>query len=1335
MGDAVAQSLLSSQPPSVIAVLVNETKIFELDPSIDIPGWSWLRGWEFDPACTPAQRTMRGQGVFVRNHWSRDLSVLSKHPSHLWLELRRRKRQPLVICSVYLPPIGAFSSCSLGTEHPRRFTRPEFLRTLSLIFAEARGFARGPPTRQFLVCGDFNAELHPREAHRPAHNNLWSAFSTLLASQGIQAVCPLGGFRDTFFATRAGALASSSVDHVLVNSASSAPCPSVSISDDLRPLLGNAADHRSLAITLPGSSRPCSQPSRRPDRTSPHAKFIAPHRPIDQALLAESVSKLLEASPPPPAPDEGHYARESLAEIDEATSNLNTTLREAATSALLPAMRSLAPHARHRSALHRKRFEAAKRKINLGFAVVRTRKHLASADPSSRLLLSAQLDQLSSQMATESSVIKSISRAIRVRRLLKAGTNFEDLSDCPARQWQNEKHLRGSERAKTPAQFRDSNGRLATSQAEVLKGWADYAKANSTDSEIGSAPIAALHARLRAQELIRLARGPSAAEQAELDGPITTAEISRALRHIRAHAAAGPDGIQPFLLKFGGARLVLALHSLFNRIWFSETWPSDWQEGIISYIVKSGPGRIPSNPADHRPITLLSVIGKCFERVLHYRLQGWSEARKRISDAQNGFRPGRNCDDNLLFLTETLRSRLAQGLQTVLIFYDVAAAYDQVDRALLFHALGSQCCGRFYNMVKTIISKVSRQVSIDQSLSEKFDLDMGVPQGSVLSPILFNLTINPIVQCLASGPFNATTIFGDGELSASAFADDLLSILHDPDDIQAELDRVGAVADAHRIHFSASKTQVVLVTPDSSAKTTFSLRSWSLQGKRIGATDEYRYHGVYIGAVRATPTLGGDREQPTSHVLDWSGTLREKAASFRRRMSSLFRSHCSPSGLSTASASQIFRQELRPILDFACTVMDLSPTEIKTIRNLQNRALRLFLFGSTDKGRYSEWLLCNEFGVLPWHHRRAELQLRYFGRLVDLRNSDHGSQRTKIIVSTLHRKFLRWMRRLHDNSFAECRCPALASSRPDWRLWHGSIFKSWCDTHRAYGLIPSWRPDDDDGGVPSPFLDSPALASWIEARLFRPPFFAGGDVEAAEPPTLDIRTRVIRGAVLALAQRTWETDRLKLSRQRHAGANHLGNGITRRAIPRRCGHPVGRLVMCAARSGAIPLSVELHRIDKLTPPLCPLCGLADETVLHFALHCPAYTGPRSLLRADASRLLSPRLLGLFLDPATPPSMKFALLSDPGPARWPSFFPIPTWACRSSLPLLARLLEQLHRPSRLDWHQACTNFFARAWRVRCIAVSPDALSAARPPNDALMVAALRDRTSYPQRRRP
>ena len=145
MGDAVAQSLLSSQPPSVIAVLVNETKIFELDPSIDIPGWSWLRGWEFDPACTQAQRTMRGQGVFVRNNWSRDLSVLSKHPSHLWLELRRRKRQPLVICSVYLPPIGAFSSCSLGTEHPRRFTRPEFLRTLSLIFAEARGFARGPP--------------------------------------------------------------------------------------------------------------------------------------------------------------------------------------------------------------------------------------------------------------------------------------------------------------------------------------------------------------------------------------------------------------------------------------------------------------------------------------------------------------------------------------------------------------------------------------------------------------------------------------------------------------------------------------------------------------------------------------------------------------------------------------------------------------------------------------------------------------------------------------------------------------------------------------------------------------------------------------------------------------------------------------------------------------------------------------------------------------------------------------------------------------------------------------------------------------------------------------
>ncbi len=1334
-GDAVAQSLLLNQPPSVIAVLVNETKIFELDPSIDVPGWSWLPGWEYDPVSTPAQRTMRGQGVFVRDHWSADLSVLHKHPSHLWLELRRRHHQPLAICLVYLPPLGATSPVSLGTDHPRRFTKALFQRTLSLISSEAREFACARPTRQFLLCGDFNAELHPRAVHRTSHGNLWRTFSGTLHSLGIVAVTPVGGFQDTFFANRAGSRVSSSVDHVLVNAASAAQRPVVSISEDLRPTLGNAADHRALLISLPGGDpSPRSGLPLQPLDSMQSNKFRAPETPAEKARLAASVSSLLESSPDllDAAADP---AAASLSQINDNVRRLNELLLKAAESTLTPARRPPSlDHAGHRSSLHRKRFEAAKRVATIGFAIARMRKALsASPDPLHRSRLQSRLALLSTRREAEATVVRNTTRSIKMRRLFKAGTDFETLADRPARQWSNEKSLRKTDRVRTPAQFRDSSGNLATSPADVLRGWARYAKSKSTDSEANSPQISALHARLRALEQIRGDQGPSADELRLLDGPIVLSEITRALRHIRAHAAAGPDGIQPFLLKHGGNSLTLALHNLFNRVWLTESWPSNWCEGIITYIVKSGPGRVPSNPADHRPITLLSVIAKCFERILHYRLQSWCESRSRISDTQNGFRPGRNTDDNLLFLTETLRSRLSRGQSTVLIFYDVAAAYDQVDRLLLFHSLGSQaqCRGRFYNMIKAILAKVKRQVAIDRSLSEQFDLDMGVPQGSVLSPILFNLTINPIVRCLASGPFNATTIFGDGALSASAFADDLLSILDDPDDIQAELDRVGSAADAHRVHFSASKTQVVLVTSDGQAKEAFSLRSWSLQGQIILAAPEYRYHGVYVGMVRPIKASGGDCDQPAPFALDWSSSLKEKSVSFRRRMSSLFRAHCSPSGLSLAATATIYCQELRPILDYACAIMDLLPREVKLVRNLQNQALRLFLYGSTDKSRFSEWLLCNELGILPWHHRRAELQLRFFGRLVDLRSADHGSRRTKFVIESFHRRFQRWSCRLRDGSFRDLRCPALAILRPDWRLWRDSIFRIWCDTHRTYGLAPSWTLDDADGGIPRPISDGPAAPAWAVARAFRPPSLGGNDADAAPPSALDIRTRVIRGAVLATAQLAWEPSRVALSRQRDVGADHLGNGFTRRAIPRDCGHRVGRLVLRVARSGALPLRTELRRIDKSSSTRCPMCSLADESIHHFAFHCPAYTGPRSLLRDAASRLLPIGLLRTFSDPTTPLASRFALISDPGFALWPSFFPIPPWARRHALPPLARGLAQLPRSQRLAWYQACTNFFARAWRIRCIALFQAPLASRRPPNDALMIAALRSRSNYPR----
>ena len=139
--------------------------------------------------------------------------------------------------------------------------------------------------------------------------------------------------------------------------------------------------------------------------------------------------------------------------------------------------RGRSPRRHHRTPLHKKRWEATKRQYSLGIAIDRSRKLLANspADRTRRLLLSS-ISALSSKQSSEIRTIKSLSRAIKFHRLLKAGTDFEDLAHNPALKWKNEKRLRLVNRTRSHTQFRDDNGVLATSDAAILSGWANYAK-------------------------------------------------------------------------------------------------------------------------------------------------------------------------------------------------------------------------------------------------------------------------------------------------------------------------------------------------------------------------------------------------------------------------------------------------------------------------------------------------------------------------------------------------------------------------------------------------------------------------------------------------------------------------------------------------------------------------------------------------------------------------------------------------------------------------------------------------------------------------------------------
>ena len=878
-------------------------------------------------------------------------------------------------------------------------------------------------------------------------------------------------------------------------------------------------------------------------------------------------------------------------------------------------------------------------------------------------------------------------------------------------------------------QFRHpSTGRLATTPSAVAAGYARFARETGADPEADTeAHVRALHARLDAA----LAVLPPDAHQAELDGPITNAEVKHALRLIRSTSCPGPDGIDPWLLVNAGPTMVEAMASLFAQVWETEEWPEQWTHGEIVYVLKSGDDRCPSDPSDHRPLSLLDAVCKVFERVVQLRLQTWLERMRVLSDSQNGFRWNRSVDDNLLYVTELARRVCVTGDPIYLVFLDVRQAYDRTDRKILFEALASRglVTGRLYRIIRAMSEHVNRRVRVNGVLSDPFSLVLGVPQGSVLSPILFDLFFDPLVRVLDGSGLGLDSPFGEerSEAAAAAFADDLLLMTDKLEEVQQALTRAGHKATSLRAQFSPGvhKCAVCILTPDANLKAAFRQHQFHIPGHdvTVRVVDEYRYHGIKIGKLRPHPCP----RNGVAHCLDWSSAVNAKLFALRSRASLLHRATCNHFGHSVSSMVHLIKSELVPLLDFAAPLMDLLPKEVRRLDKAFWHAVRLFLTGSTDGSRFPPEVLSAETGLLPWHRRRDEFTMRTCQRLSTLAHTGSGCARTARVTRKIARECARWMPPRADGSLhlrppLHHASPATHDPRPwteaqtaadrRWAqarlsraLWCSSLGYHWVQIFRRYGLVPQWN-----ASLPVPHLGGPAeeIQQMVSNRV------ADCVASGTAPPTLKeqcaglVRMCVWKAVTTSPARSTWSPRMQSFSRMRSTGWNLLYSGPTPHRIPATLGHPWGRLIHRLVRFNTLPVMDELRRTsggraDFATD--CPhsQCGCSVETVHHFVFECPAYADLREELvhQGRAAFCSSPQLLQAFLQGS--PQQRMAIICFAGPPSWPSpewnHFPIPLHGQPEHVPLLGSLLAGLQRSSAFQWVADVSRFLRRAWQRR------------------------------------
>ena len=290
----------------------------------------------------------------------------------------------------------------------------------------------------------------------------------------------------------------------------------------------------------------------------------------------------------------------------------------------------------------------------------------------------------------------------------------------------------------------------------------------------------------------------------------TLSELYDAVRQMKSKGAEGADGVAPQMLKHLGPRASGFMLELFNQSWAEGFCPQSWRSAIVVPILK--PGKPAGEINSYRPISLTSCLGKVMERMIAGRLSFLAESREWFSDDQAGFRRLRSAEDQVLRITQSVHDgfQCRPTNRAVLALLDFSKAYDTVWRErLLGVLLDSGVPPRLVLWVRGFLSNRMARVRINGTVGRNIAFLQGLPQGSVLSPLLFLFYINSLRACVPRS------------LHVSLYADDvaLWSVNPRKEDaataVEAGVDAVVRWSAENKINLNLSKCEVTFFSNDS----------------------------------------------------------------------------------------------------------------------------------------------------------------------------------------------------------------------------------------------------------------------------------------------------------------------------------------------------------------------------------------------------------------------------------------------------------------------------------------------------------------------------------------
>ena len=298
----------------------------------------------------------------------------------------------------------------------------------------------------------------------------------------------------------------------------------------------------------------------------------------------------------------------------------------------------------------------------------------------------------------------------------------------------------------------------------------------------------------------------------DLDNLITEQEIQYGINKLKNRKTPGLDGISNEMLKCGRNFFSKILIKIFNNILSNGIYPTAWAEGYIVPIHKKNDKKDPNN---YRGITISNSLGKLFNSILQNRLSLFVQQKNIINEEQIGFQKGCRTSDHMFILNSIIDLYRKNKRKLFICFVDFSQAFDKIWHTGLFHKLKEiGISSRFYKIVKDMYSKVSLRVRVGNYLTPIFRSTLGVRQGDVLSPLLFNLYINDIPKLLKQC---APAKLNDIPVNCLMYADDLVFLSETTEGLQKAINILSEFCNKWKMKVNTSKTKILCInTPDKS---------------------------------------------------------------------------------------------------------------------------------------------------------------------------------------------------------------------------------------------------------------------------------------------------------------------------------------------------------------------------------------------------------------------------------------------------------------------------------------------------------------------------------------